>query len=98
MNNIDSCLLSWINDKGYYSQSYGKNNNMLNIDILVDNYGGQNKNNVMICLMKIIKERGFFSTAIFNFYIKVHTKNYCDYAFNSPNVLYRNQNVFTFEK
>ena len=48
MNNIASCLLCWLNDKGYYSLSYGKNNNMPEISIPVDNCGGQNKNNLMI--------------------------------------------------
>ena len=37
MNNIAYFLLSWINDKGYYSQSYSKNHKMPEIDILVDN-------------------------------------------------------------
>ena len=42
MNNVASCLLSWLNDKGHYSQSYVKNNKMPEIAILFDNYGGQN--------------------------------------------------------
>ena len=66
--------------------------------ILVDNCGGQNMNNLMIRFLKIIKERGLFGTATLHFYIKGHTKNDCDCAFNSPNMLYRRQNVFNFEK
>ena len=55
MNNIVYCLLRWLNYKGYYSQSYRKDNKMPEIAILVDNYGGQNKNNLMILFMNIIK-------------------------------------------
>ena len=46
----------------------------------------------------MIKEGGFFGAATLYFYIKGHTKNDCDRAFNSLKVLYRKQNVITFEK
>ena len=71
---------------------------MPEIAVLVYNCGGQNKNNVMIRFMNMINERGFFGTATLYFYIKGHTKNCCDCAFNSLKVLYRKQNVFAFEK
>ena len=87
IKNTDSCLLLWINDKGYYSQSYGKKHKMPEIDLLVDNCGGQNKNNVMIQFLKIIKEQGLFETSTLYFYIKGPTKNYCDRSFNSLVVL-----------
>ena len=48
MNNIYSCLLHWINDKGYYYQLYGNNHKMPEIAILVDKCGDHNRNNVMI--------------------------------------------------
>ena len=67
-------------------------------DILVDNCGVQNKNNVMIRFLNMIKERGLFGTYNLHFYIKGHTKNDREHAFNSLKVLYRNQHVFTFEK
>ena len=68
------------------------------IAIIVDNCGGQNKNNVTIRFLNMIKKGGLFGTATFHFYIKGHTKNGYDCAFKSLKVLYRNQNVFTFEK
>ena len=55
MNNISSWLMFWLNEKGYCSQSYGKNHKMPKIDILVDNCGFQNKNNLMIRFLKIMK-------------------------------------------
>ena len=98
MNNIASCLLCWINDKGYYYQSYGKNHKMPGIAILVDNCSGQNDNNEMIHFLNMIKEGGFFGAYTLHFYIKGHTKNDSDRAFKSLKVLYWKQNVFTFEK
>ena len=97
MINIASCLLSWINAKGYYYQACDKNHNMPEIAIFVDNCSCQNKNIVLIRFMKMIKEVGFFGTATLNLYIKGHTKNECDRAFNSLKVLYQKQHVFNFE-
>ena len=60
MNNISFFLLRFLNEKRCYSQSYGKNNKMTEIAILVGNCGGQNKNNIMIRFFKMIKEGGLF--------------------------------------
>ena len=98
MENIASCLLCYINDKGYYYQSYGKNNKIPKIDILVNKCSGQNKNNIMIWFLIIIKKGGFFGTSNFHLYIKFHTRNDSDRVFNGLKVLYQKKNVFTFEK
>ena len=98
MKNISSCLLCCINYKGYYYQPYGKKYKMPEIDFLVDNCGGQNKNNLMTRFLNMIKEGGLFGTDTLYSYIKGHTNNYCNRAFNSLKVLYWKQNVFTFEK
>ena len=98
MNNIASRLLCFLNDKGYYFHLYGKNHKMPEIDILVDNCGGQNNNNLMIRFLNIIKGGRFFGTDTSHFYIKSHTNNYCGRVFKSLKVLYQKQNVFIFEK
>ena len=71
---------------------------MPEISILVYNCGGQNKNNLIIRVLNMINQRGFFGTDNFNLYIKVHTKNDSGRAFNSLKVLYWKRNFFTFEK
>ena len=71
---------------------------MPEICILVDNYCDHNNNNIMILLLNRIKGGGFFGTYILHLYIKDNKKNDRDRAFNSLNVLYRKQNIFTFEK
>ena len=98
MKNISSWLLRYLNDKRCLSQSYGKNHKMPVIAVLVYNCCGQNKNNILIHFLNMIKERGFFDSAILYFYIKGHTNNYCEYAFNSLKFMYQKQNVFTFDK
>ena len=98
VNNIACFLLRWINDKGYYSRSYVNNHKMPEIDILDDNCGGQNKNNLLIRFFNIIKNGGLFGADTLNFYIKGHTNNYYDRAFNGLKVLYQKKNVFTLEK
>ena len=55
MKTITSCLICWLNEKGYYYKSYGKNHKMPEIAIFVDNYGGQTKNNLMIRFLNMIK-------------------------------------------
>ena len=73
MNNIASCILFWLNDKGYYYQSYGKNTEIPENFIFVDSSGGQNKDNETIRFLNMIKE-GFFGKTTFHFFIKGHKK------------------------
>ena len=46
----------------------------------------------------MIKEGGLFGTDTLHLYIKDHTNNDCDHAFNILKLMYRKQNVCTFEK
>ena len=70
---------------------------MPEIYIHISNYGGQNKKSVMIRSLIMIKEGGFFGADTLHFYIQGHTQNGCYRASNSLKVMYRNQNIFTFE-
>ena len=56
---------------------------MPEIDVIVDNCSGRNKNNVTTLFMNIINEVGFFEAATFYLYIRDHTNNDCDHASNS---------------
>ena len=71
---------------------------MPEIAILVETCGGQNKNNSMIRFLNIIKEVGLFGTATLHLYIKGHTKNDCERAFNRLKAIYQKQNVSTLNK
>ena len=97
MKNIAYSLLCWPNDKVYYSQSYGKIHKMPEIIILVDSCGFHNNNNLIIRFLNMIKEGGFLGTDTLHFYIKNHTNNYRDRAFNIIKLLYQKQNISTFD-
>ena len=71
---------------------------MPEIDFLVENFGGQNKNNATIRFMNMIKEVEFFGTSTLHLYINCHANNDYYHAFNSLKVLHREQNVGTFDK
>ena len=64
---------------------------MNEISILVENCGGQNKNNVMIRFLNMIKEGEFIGANTLRLYIKGHTKNDCTHAFNILEEIYRKQ-------
>ena len=71
-NKIAAYVLICINDKGYYYQSYHDNNKINGIAIIVDKWGGNNKNNLMIHFLNMIKEGKCFETATLYLYIKGH--------------------------
>ena len=98
MNNIFSCLLHWLNYRGFYFQPCGKNHKMPQFGVLVDNCRGQKKKKVIIRFLNMIKEGGLLWDNFFCLYINVHTKNDFGRTFNSLKVLYWKENVFTFEK
>ena len=56
---------------------------MPEIAIFVEKCGAQNENNKMIHCLDMIKEGGFFGKATLHLYIKIHTKNDFDPAFQS---------------
>ena len=45
----------------------------------------------------MINEGVLFGTSTLHLYIKGHTQNYCDHAFNSLKALYQKQNAVTFD-
>ena len=83
---------------------YLKKKGWLNLDevskelnILLDNCGGQNKNNFVLCLANLLVKCKYFKSVNFIFYVKGHTKNPYDCFFNLLKKEYRMQNIFTFE-
>jgi hypothetical protein len=52
------------------------------LTVAMDNCGGQNKNNVFMCLAPYFVEMGYFKTVVLTFYVRGHTKNACNRTFN----------------
>jgi hypothetical protein len=65
------------------------------INIVMDNCGGQNKNQHVIRLLHILVKRQVATTARIIFLVRGHTKNDCDQLFNTMKCVYRKSNVFT---
>eukprot|EP00536_Pseudo-nitzschia_multiseries_P016373 jgi/Psemu1/45970/gm1.45970_g len=68
------------------------------LTVLMDNCGGQNKNNHVLRLANLLVEAGYFKKVNFMFYVVGHTKNCADQLFNTMKRDYRNQNLYTFEQ
>jgi hypothetical protein len=68
------------------------------LNIVMDNCGGQNKNNHVILLAPYLVERGFFKTVNMIFLVVGHTKNVCDRRFNNLKHDYHKSQVFSLDQ
>ena len=91
-NNVASLIikalreLDWIKEDGRTGKQ---------LSIILDNCGGQNKNNFVLRLALWLVERSFFKKVEIIFYIRGHTKNACDRLFNQLKLRYHKQQIFT---
>jgi hypothetical protein len=90
-NNVASLLLKGLHDLGWiHDGTTGKQ-----LSIILDNCGGQNKNNYVLRLALWLVERSYFHKVDIIFYIRGHTKNACDRLFNQLKKRYHRQQIFT---
>ena len=68
------------------------------LNIVMDNCSGQNKNNYVLLLAPYLVELGFFETVNMVFLVVGHTKNVCDRRFNDLKRTYHNSQVFTLSQ
>ena len=70
------------------------------LNIIMDNCKGQNKNNTVLKLKLAmwLKQMGYFKRVRIVFLIVGHTKNACDRLFNSLKKKYRQVNIFTVDQ
>ncbi|KAG7344887.1 hypothetical protein IV203_032418 [Nitzschia inconspicua] len=67
------------------------------LNIVMDNCAGQNKNNYVLLLAPYLVEAGYFFTVNMLFLIAGHTKNVCDRRFNDLKRDYHKSQVFTID-
>ena len=67
------------------------------LNIVFDNCGGQNKNNMVLRLVCYLVDMGFFSKVNFIFLVVGHTKNDADRFFNRLKKNYRKMNIYTMD-
>jgi len=64
------------------------------LTIIMDNCGGQNKNQIMICLVPLLVELQWYEKVNFAFLIAGHTQNSCDHLFNILKLKHQKSNIF----
>jgi hypothetical protein len=92
-NNVASLLMQTLRDLGWITA--GKCGGQLTI--IMDNFGGQNKNKMVLRLALFLVESNIFKTVEFIFYIREHTKNICHLLFNLLKIRYHKSSVYTME-
>ena len=92
-NNVASLLVK------HLSRTVGLDSNdpMKELNIIMDNCAGQNKNKMVLRLAAYLVELNYFTTVNFVFYVVGHTKNPADRLFNLAKSNIRQQNVYTME-
>jgi hypothetical protein len=65
------------------------------LNLIMDNCGGQNKNRHVLRLLHFIVKRRIATVAKAIFLVRGHTKNACDRLFNTMKKQYRKVNSFT---
>ena len=68
------------------------------LNFILDNCSGQNKNRMVLRLANFLVESGAFKKVNFLFLVRGHTKNPCGRMFNILKLRFRKQNVYTMEQ
>ena len=71
---------------------------MKELNIIMDNCAGQNRNKMVLRLAAYLVEANFFKKVNFIFYVVGHTKNPADRLFNLAKGLIRQQNVYSMKQ
>jgi hypothetical protein len=94
-NNVASLLWAQLEHDGVIEQS--KTEPFKEINLVMDNCGGQNKNRHVLRLLFFMVKRKITKVAKAIFLVRGHTKNDCDRLFNTMKKDYRKTNSFTPE-
>ena len=78
-NNVASLLIGFVQ----YNFVHDGEAPMRELNIIMDNCAGQNKNRMVICTAAYMMATGMFSKVNLIYLIKGHTKNMCDRMFNT---------------
>jgi hypothetical protein len=89
-NNVASLLWAHLEHKGIIEQA--KEEPFKEINLVMDNCGGQNKNRHVLRLLFFIVKRKIAKVARAIFLVRGHTKNDCDRLFNTMKKDYRKTN------
>lgn len=95
-NNVASILLyhiiTFVLKHFHYCEQFHE------LNLIMDNCGGQNKNGTVIKMAAYFVERRWFQKVNLIFLVKGHTKNDCDRMFNLLKAQWHKSNVYTFNQ
>jgi hypothetical protein len=74
-----------------------KKNAGKSLSVVMDNCGGQNKNNNVLRLAPHLIKMGYFRSCEFDFYIRGHTKNVCDRLFNQMKIRFHKRDLYLYK-
>ena len=77
-DNVASLIMKELNNKNLLQSNSPDGE----LSIIMDKYGGQNKNNFVLGLVAFLIDAAYFKKVNFLFYIVGHTKNACNRFFN----------------
>ena len=98
-NNVASLIMKTLRNIGVLLEdSNGNPVSGKELNIIMDNCGGQNKNNNVLLLSPYLVELGFFKNVNMIFLVVGHTKNICDRRFNNLKQTYHKTQVYTFDQ
>ncbi len=92
--NVTSLILKTLTDANINYET-GKGGDL---NIVFDNYSGQNKNNTGLRLIPYLVKLGYFKAVNFIFLVVGHTKNSTDMLFNVLKLIYRDKDSHLMEE
>jgi hypothetical protein len=96
-NNVASLLMQQLHHHGIVEQATTTGEPFKELNFIMDNCGGQNKNRHVLRILHFIVKRRIAVVANAIFLVRGHTKNACDRLFNTMKREYRKCNSFTPE-
>ena len=88
-NNVASLLLQYVREH-FVDSNLGP---MSELNVIMDNCAGQNKNRMVIRMAEFMLELKYFHNINLIFLVKGHTKNMCDRMFNSMKQRYHHRHI-----
>jgi hypothetical protein len=94
-NNVASLIMQYLDEQAYIKRGRGPRKEL---NIVMDNCGGQNKNRYVLRLAPLCVELRYYRRVNIIFLVAGHTKNAADRLFNLLKVQYRKRQVFSMEQ
>jgi hypothetical protein len=93
-NNVASLIMKHIIDRDWHKERGGRGE----LNIIMDNCAGQNKNKMVLRLAPFLVELGWYQKVNMIFLVAGHTKNAADWLFNLLKKEYQKSNIYNMQQ